>query len=434
MNMLEIIIKKRDKQTLTKKEIEYFIQEYTKGNIPDYQAAAFIMAVYLNGMTKQEITDFTIAMAYSGEILELTNLENVVDKHSTGGIGDKITLILMPIIAALGIPVAKMSGRGLGVTGGTIDKLESIPGYQVDLPEEKFKKQVEQIGISLIGQTLNLAPADKKIYALRDVIGCTDSMPLIASSIMSKKIAAGANKLVLEVTCGNGAFMKTKEEARQLANCMKDIGKLAGKEVVCVITNMEEPLGYSVGNTIEVIEATQALRDNKMTTDIKAVIETLGAYMLKLAGKGEDITENKKKIENCIQSGQAFQKYKQWIQAQGGDSTYLENTNQFKKAKYIEKIYAKQEGYVADILAGEIGKMANYLGAGRIKKEDRIDYLAGIELTKKVGDFVKQGETIAILYTNQEEKIKQAKENVDKAIKIVEEKVNALPTILEIIE
>lgn len=434
MHILEIIIKKRNKQELTKEEIEYFVQSYTKGVIADYQAAAFIMAVYLNGMTKQEITDLTMAMAYSGDVLDLSSLGNVVDKHSTGGIGDKITLILMPIVAALGIPVAKMSGRGLGVTGGTIDKLESIPGYLVNLPEDRFKKQVEQIGISLIGQTLNLAPADKKIYALRDVIGCTDSMPLIASSIMSKKIAAGANKIVLEVTCGNGAFMKTKEEAVTLANCMKEIGKLAQKEVVCIITNMEEPLGYTIGNTIEVIEATKALKENKMAEDIRQVIQTLGAYMLKLAGKGENISENKKKVEECISSGQAYQKMKQWIQAQEGDIRYIEDTNQFEKAKYQQVIYAKQAGYISKIVAGEIGEAARLLGAGRNKKEDAIDYLAGIALPKKVGDFVEKGECLATIYTSREETLEQASLKIEQAIQIVPEKVNPLPTILEIIE
>ena len=434
MNMLEIIIKKREKEELNKEEIEYFVQEYTKGNIPDYQAAALIMAIYLNGMTKRETTDLTLAMAYSGDILDLSFLGNVVDKHSTGGVGDKVSLILMPFVASLGVPVAKMAGRGLGITGGTIDKLESIPGYQINQTKEEFIKQVEKIGIALIGQTLNLAPADKKIYSLRDVIGCTDNIPLIASSIMSKKIAAGANKIVLEVTCGNGAFMKTKQEAEQLARYMKDIGNLAGKEVVCILTNMEEPLGYAIGNSIEVIEATKALKENEMAEDVRQVILTLGAYMLKLAGKGTDIEQNKKKIQDCINSGQAYEKYLQWIQAQGGDISYIQDVAKFEKATYEIPIYAKQEGYIGGILAEKIGEIARRLGAGRETKKEKIDSMAGILLNKKVGDFIQKDELVATMYTNREKVIDYEKEQLENAIKITSQKLEHLPTILEIIE
>ena len=321
MNVLEIIAKKRDGKELSKEEIEYFIKEYTKGNITDYQAAALVMAIYINKMTIEETTNLTIAMANSGDILDLSEFGIVVDKHSTGGVGDKIKLILMPIMSALGVPVAKMSGRGLGFTGGTADKLESIPGYKTSLTEEEFKRNVKEIGISLITQTGNLAPADKKIYALRDSISCTDSIPLIASSIMSKKIAAGANKVLLDVTCGNGAFMKKKEDAIELAREMKKIGNLAGKETICIITSMEEPLGLAVGNTIEIIESINALKGN-MQQDVKEVVLELGSYMLKLAQKGDNIEENKEKILKCINSNKAYEKFLELVEKQGGDITY----------------------------------------------------------------------------------------------------------------
>ena len=294
MNILEIIAKKRDKKELSKQEIEYFVNEYTKGNITDYQASALIMAIYINGMNDREITDLSIAMAYSGEVLDLSCFgENVVDKHSTGGVGDKVSIILLPIIASLGVPVAKMSGRGLGFTGGTVDKMESIPGYNTSVGIEDFISDVKKVGISMIGQTMNLAPADKKMYALRDSIACVENIPLIASSIMSKKIASGANKIVLDVTVGKGAFMKNKENAEKLAKQMIKIGELAKKEVKCVLTKMDEPLGYSVGNSLEVIEAIKFLKGD-MPEDLKEVVFELGSYMLKLAGKGDNIEENKK--------------------------------------------------------------------------------------------------------------------------------------------
>ena len=285
MNVLSIIAKKRDKKVLSKEEIDYFIKEYTIGNITDYQAAAWVMAVYINGMNYEEITNLTLAMANSGDTLDLSDISDViVDKHSTGGVGDKITLILMPIIASIGIPVAKMSGRGLGFTGGTIDKLESIPGYNVNLSVEEFKENVKEIGISLIAANLNLAPADKKIYALRDTIACTANIPLIASSVMSKKIAAGANKIVIDITCGAGAFMKNLKDAKELAQMMIKIGKLAGREVRCVITNMDEPVGKAIGNNLEVIEAVNALKNNEMTEDVREIVMALGTQMILMSG------------------------------------------------------------------------------------------------------------------------------------------------------
>ena len=431
MNILDIISKKRDQKELSKEEIEYFIKNYTNGNIADYQAAALVMAIYLNGMTKEETTHLTIAMANSGDVLDLSELGIVVDKHSTGGVGDKITLILMPIMAALGVVVAKMSGRGLGFTGGTADKLESIPGYRTNISEEEFRNNVKEIGISLITQTANLAPADKKLYALRDTISCTDSIPLIASSIMSKKIAAGANKVVLDVTCGSGAFMKNKEEAVKLSKVMKQIGELAGKETICVITNMNEPLGNAVGNSLEMIETINSLKGN-MPEDVKEVVLELGSYILKLAGKGEDINKNKIEIENCVNSGKAYKKFVELIHRQGGDISYCENTEKFEKARYQESI-TFEEGYISKIDAEKIGKIACYLGAGRIKKEDKIDMSAGIIVNKKVGDYIKKEDIVATLYSNSKEKIEEAREMIKQAITITDKKVEKEKMILGII-
>ena len=411
MNIQEIIARKRDKKELRKEEIEFFIEEYTKGNIADYQASALIMAIYINGMSEEETTNLALAMANSGDILDLSDLGNVVDKHSTGGVGDKVTLILAPIIASIGVPIAKMSGRGLGYTGGTIDKLESIPGYNVNISEEKFKENVKKIGISLIGQTINLAPADKKIYSLRDATSTTESIPLIASSIMSKKIAAGANKIVLDVTYGSGAFMKTKERAQELSNTMIKIGKLAKREVVAILTPMEEPLGRNVGNTLEVIEAVEDLKGN-IEEDVKEVVLELGSNMIKLAGKGENLEENKLKMMQNIKNGKALSKFKELVKNQGGDVSYIEDTNKFKKAKYIIPVKIEKEGIIKELKAEEIGKLSVFLGAGRMKKEDKIVVEAGIVLNKKIGDKVKRGEIVAYIHANDEKKAKEAVEKL----------------------
>ena len=432
MDILEITNKKVNKQELNKEEIEYFVKNYTNGEITDEEAAELVRAIYSNGMTKEEITNLTLSMADSGDVLDLSEFGNVVDKHSTGGVGDKITLILIPIIAELGVPVAKMSGRGLGFTGGTADKIEAIPGYRTDLSETEFRESVKRIGISLITQTANLAPADKKIYALRDEIGCTDNIGLIASSIMSKKIAAGANKIVLDVTCGSGAFMKTKEDAVALSKTMKDIGELAGKEIVCIITNMDEPLGKTVGNTLEVIEVINAL-NGKMEEDVKEVVLELGSYMIKLAGKGDNIEENKNKIIETITSGKALHKFEQLVENQGGDISYIADTNKFEKAKYSKEIKLNLEGYISKINAEEIGKAAGYLGAGRERKEDIIDMTAGVVFNKKVGSYVNKEETICTIYSNDEEKIEKAKDIIKEAIEIGETKPEIIPMIMEII-
>ena len=404
MNILDIIAKKRDKKELTKDEIEYFVKGYTDGSITDYQAAALVMAIYINGMNERETTDLTLFMAHSGDVLDLSSLGEVVDKHSTGGVGDKITLILMPIVASLGIPVAKMSGRGLGFTGGTVDKLESIPGYNTNVPVDEFIQNVKKIGISLIGQTLNLAPADKKLYALRDTISCTESIPLIASSIMSKKIASGANKIVIDVTCGSGAFMKNIESAKELARVMTKIGELAHKETKCIITDMNQPVGYAVGNTLEVIEAIDVLKGKILPEDIKHIITELGANMLILADKASSIEEGKTKILENLKNGKGYEKFIELVQNQGGDISYIENTDKFAKAKYILPIIAEKSGVVEELDAYKIGKLSVYLGAGRMKKEDNIQKEVGFIFHKKVGDKVEKGEVLGYVHANEKDK------------------------------
>lgn len=418
MNILDIIAKKRDAKELSKEEINYFVKEYTEGKIQDYQASALIMAIYINGMNDREITDLTLAMAHSGEVLDLSCFgENVVDKHSTGGVGDKVSIILLPIIASLGIPVAKMSGRGLGFTGGTVDKMESIPGYRTNVAIEEFIEDVKKVGISMIGQTMNLAPADKKIYALRDTISCVENIPLIASSIMSKKIASGANKIVIDVTVGKGAFMKNKEDAQKLAEQMIRIGKLAGKEVRCVLTPMDEPLGYSIGNSLEVIEAINFLKGD-MPKDLKEVVLELGANMLQLAGKGENIEENKLKILENIENKNAYNKFVEMVKNQGGDISFVEDTTKFKKSKYTLAVVTKKTGKVKDINAEEIGKLACYLGAGRVNKNDKIEPDVGIVLNKKVGDEVMPDDFLAYICANDENKIAEAEKRILEIYKI----------------
>ena len=417
MNIKEIIAKKRDRNKLNKEEINYFIENYTNGNITDYQAAALVMAIYINGMDEEETTNLTIAMANSGEILDLSSLGKiVVDKHSTGGVGDKVTLILAPIIASLGVTVAKMSGRGLGITGGTRDKLESIPGYKTEIEIKDFIKDVKKIGISLIGQTGNLAPADKKIYALRDAINCTESIPLIASSIMSKKLASGADKIVIDVTYGSGAFMKTKEDAEKLAETISKIGNGAGKETVCILTGMEEPLGYAIGNTLEIIEVVNCLKGN-MPEDVKEVVLKLGSNMLKLAGISNNIEECEKLILQNIQNGNAYEKFIELVENQGGDIEYIKDTNKFEKAKYIMPVIADKDFKISEINAGKIGNLCVELGAGRIKKEDSIDYSAGIVLNNKVGEKVKKNDILAYVHSNNEEKCKNSVDEMKKIIK-----------------
>ena len=434
MNILEIIAKKRDKKILSKEEIDYFVNAYTNNEITDYQAAALVMAIFINGMTDEEIVNLTFAMANSGDVLDLSKFgENVVDKHSTGGVGDKVSIILLPIIASLGIPVAKMSGRGLGFTGGTVDKLESIPGYKTNIDIHNFIQNVENIGISMIGQTANLAPADKKIYALRDTISCVESMPLIASSIMSKKIAAGANKIVLDVTVGKGAFMKTKEDAIALSKEMIKIGELTNRETICVLTNMDEPIGHAVGNSLEVIEAINFLK-GKMPEDLKQVVLELGSYIIKLAGKGEDIKQNKEKMLENIKNGKAYNKFLELVKNQNGDISYIENTEKFEKAKYITPIIAKENGYIKEINAEQIGKFACSLGAGRMRKEDNIDNTVGVILNKKIASEVKIGDILATVYSNKKIEKTDNYNEILNIFKISNQEQEKPKTIIDIIK
>ena len=396
--------------------------------------SALIMAIYINGMTKQETTNLTLAMANSGEILDLSRLNKViVDKHSTGGVGDKVSLILLPLVSACGVPVAKMSGRGLGFTGGTVDKLESIPGYNTSIDINKFVENVEKCGISMISQTLNLAPADKKIYALRDSISCVDSIPLIASSIMSKKIASGAEKIVLDVTVGNGAFMNTKEKATVLAEEMIEIGKLANRETICVLTNMDEPLGYAIGNILEIKEAVMALK-GKIPEDVKNVVYEMGAYMLLLSGIAQDIDNAKIMLDKKINDGSAYNKFIELVENQGGDISYIKNIEKFSVAEFIEPIYSNKDGYIQEINAKEIGKLACDLGAGRIRKEDNIQKEVGIVLTKKVGDYVKNGDILAYIHTNRYETLEEDKKRLEQIIKIGDEEIEKSKIILNVIK
>ena len=401
MNILEIIEKKRDNKQLSEREIQYFINGYTNGEIADYQASALVMAIFINGMTDEELTNFTIAMANSGDVLDLSKIKGtIVDKHSTGGVGDKVSIILLPLISSLGVKVAKMSGRGLGFTGGTVDKLESIPNFKTDISEEEFIKNVEEINISMISQTKNLAPADKKLYALRDSISCVESIPLIASSIMSKKIASGADKIVLEVTYGRGAFMKTIADAEKLAKQMVRIGRLAHKETTYILTDMNQPLGFTVGNNIEIKEAVRFLRGEVLAEDLKNVVLDLGANMIKYAGLGDNLEENKNKMLKNIENGKAYKKFLQMVERQGGDISYIEDLDKFEKTKYKYDIISDKEGLIQEIRADIVAKYVCDLGAGRIRKEDMIDYAVGIEFEKKVGENIENGEKIATVYSN----------------------------------
>ncbi len=434
MNINEIIKNKRDMKELTTEEIEFFINGYSNGNIADYQASSLLMAIYLNGMSEREILDLTIAMAKSGDILDLSGIDGIkVDKHSTGGIGDKVTMVVMPLVAACGVPVAKMSGRGLGYTQGTIDKLDSIPGFRTNLSLDEFISNVKTIGIAIMGQSENIAIADKKLYALRDVTGTVESIPLIASSVMSKKLAAGADKILLEVTCGSGAFMENTTRAKILAETMVKIGKMAGKETVAVLTNMNQPLGRYSGNALETKEAIDILSD-KGDSDVVMVCCILGAHMLKLAGKGDNIVENMELIQNKIKSGEGLNKFKEMIGYQGGDITVIENPEKLLTAKYKISVNSLESGYIEKIEAKNIGQAVVNLGGGRMKKEDSVDYSVGIEVLKKIGDEVKAGEPLLHIYSNDEAKAMLQVEFLRKSYKISKEKVEKEKEILGVIE
>ncbi|MBK1318044.1 pyrimidine-nucleoside phosphorylase [Enterococcus faecium] len=403
MRMVDLIEKKRDGNELSKEEIEYIVTNYTNGKIPDYQVSALLMAIFYQDMTNEEITNLTLAIANSGDVIDLSSLEGIkVDKHSTGGVGDTTTLILAPLVASVGVTVAKMSGRGLGYTGGTLDKLEAIPGFQIELSDEEFVRIVNESKVAVIGQSGNLAPADKKLYALRDVTATVDSLPLIASSIMSKKIAAGADAIVLDVTTGDGAFMKNIEDARRLAKTMTSIGKLANRETVAVISDMSEPLGEAIGNSLEVAEAIETLQGNG-PEDLVEMCYALGSQMVVLAGKAKTTDEARTLLQEALESGKALAKFKEMIQNQGGDPAIVEHPERILTARYTMELPAKQSGVVSKIVANELGIAAMMLGAGRKTKEEDIDHAVGLKLHKKIGDTVTKGESLLTIYSNDEE-------------------------------
>lgn len=403
MRMVDLIEKKRDGNELSKEEIEYIVTNYTNGKIPDYQVSALLVAIFYQDMTNEEITNLTLAIANSGDVIDLSSLEGIkVDKHSTGGVGDTTTLILAPLVASVGVTVAKMSGRGLGYTGGTLDKLEAIPGFQIELSDEEFVRIVNESKVAVIGQSGNLAPADKKLYALRDVTATVDSLPLIASSIMSKKIAAGADAIVLDVTTGDGAFMKNIEDARRLAKTMTSIGKLANRETVAVISDMSEPLGEAIGNSLEVVEAIETLQGNG-PEDLVEMCYALGSQMVVLAGKAKTTDEARTLLQEALESGKALAKFKEMIQNQGGDPAIVEHPERILTARYTMELPAKQSGVVSKIVANELGIAAMMLGAGRKTKEEDIDHAVGLKLHKKIGDTVTKGESLLTIYSNDEE-------------------------------
>ena len=403
MRTVDLIEKKRNGGQLTQQEIEWLIAGYTNDQIPDYQMSAFMMAVYFQDMTDEEITTMTLAMANSGDVIDLSSIDGIkVDKHSTGGVGDTTTLILAPLVASVGVPVAKMSGRGLGYTGGTLDKLEAIPGFKIEIPEEEFIRLVNENQVAIIGQSGNLAPADKKLYALRDVTATVSSIPLIASSIMSKKIAAGADAIVLDVTTGDGAFMKHPEEARRLAKTMVRIGKLAKRQTMAVISDMSQPLGEAIGNSLEVVEAIETLQGNG-PADLLEMCYVLGSQMVVLAKKADSLESARQLLEAALQSGRAFEKFKEMIASQGGDVSYIEQPEKLLTAAYEIPLLAKTSGVVTKLVANEIGIAAMMLGAGRKTKDDTIDYAVGLKLHKKIGDPVAAGEALLTIHSNTED-------------------------------
>ena len=401
MRMVDIIEKKRDGKELTTDEINFFIEGYTNGDIPDYQAASLAMAIFFQDMTEQERVALTLAMVHSGDVIDLSQINGVkVDKHSTGGVGDTTTLVLAPRVAAVGVPVAKMSGRGLGHTGGTIDKLESVEGFHVEISEDEFIKLVNEDRVAVIGQTGNLTPADKKLYALRDVTGTVNSIPLIASSIMSKKIAAGADAIVLDVKTGSGAFMKTLEDAEQLAHAMVSIGNHVGRKTMAIISDMSQPLGNAIGNALELREAIETLNGHG-PEDLTELVLTLGSQMVVLGQQAETLEEARRKLKQAIQDGTALAKFKQFIANQGGDPHIVDHPELLPQAQYKIELPAQKTGTITEMIANDIGIASMMLGAGRQTKEDTIDLGVGIVLNKKVGDTVKEGEPLLTIYSNQ---------------------------------
>jgi pyrimidine-nucleoside phosphorylase len=434
MRAVDIIIKKRDKQELTREEIETFIQGYAQGEIPDYQAAAWAMAVVLNGMSMREISDLTLAMAFSGEVLDLSGVVPIaVDKHSTGGVGDKTTLVAEPMVAACGLPVAKMSGHGLGFSGGTLDKLESIPGFRTNLTTAEFLEQLRLVGLVLTGQTADLAPADGKLYALRDVTGTVQSIPLIASSVMSKKIAAGAQAIVLDVKWGRGAFMTTLDGARVLAETMVMIAKSTGRKAVALLSDMNQPLGHAVGNALELGEAIDTLRGGG-PADFREHCLVVAGHMLALSGITPDEHEGLKKAEDALVSGRAWERFRELVLAQNGDVRVVDDPDKLPKASMVEVVSAPRSGYLSEIDARIIGEAAVTLGAGRAKKDDPIDYAVGIVVYHKVGDWVKSGQPLFIVHANQSGLLAEARQCVLEAHTWSDQPVEPLPLFYGVVK
>lgn len=430
---VDLIQKKKNGETLTKEEIDFMITDYVAGKIPDYQMSAMLMAIYFNGMENEELAAFTLAMRDSGDLVDLSPIEGIkVDKHSTGGVGDKTTLIVGPIVAACGVPVAKMSGRGLGFTGGTLDKLESISGFRIDLSAQEFFETVKKTGISVIGQTGNLAPADKLLYALRDVTATVDSIPLIAASVMSKKLAAGSDKIVLDVTTGSGAFMKNTRDAKKLAKHMVAIGNHTGKETVAILTGMEEPLGFAIGNNMEVKEAIEVLKGDG-PEDVKEVSVALAGMMLSLGLENVSHSQGKRMAKKALSSGQAFEKFKEMVQAQGGDIRYVEHPEFFERDAFEGEVLAAEDGFLSGMDTEKIGVAAGLLGAGRETKDSVIDMSAGIYLEKKIGDTVKKGEPIAICYAGTKEKLNRGMAMFESSIRYSKEAPRIPKLIVDII-
>lgn len=424
MKIYDIIIKKRDGHELSDDEIRYVVTEYTNGNMPDYQMSALLMVIYFQGMNERETISLTMSMAYSGDILDLSPIKGIkVDKHSTGGVGDKTSLVVAPMVASLGVPIAKMSGRGLGHTGGTIDKLESIEGFNTNLSTEKFIENVNKINLAIVGQTMNLAPADKKIYSLRDVTATVDNLSLIASSIMSKKLAAGADAIVLDVKSGSGAFMKLEKDAIDLAREMVKIGNGAGKDTVAIVSNMNQPLGNMIGNALEVKEAIETL-DGRGPEDLLELSYVLGSYMLIAAGKADDLEDGMDKLRETIRNKSALNKFREFIEAQGGDGNVVDNTDLLPKASIIMDIISTQSGFIKHIETSEIGMVSLILGGGRETKDSNINLAVGLELKKKVGDRVEKEDVIATIHADDLERLKAAKERLDMAFEISVTPVN----------
>jgi len=434
MHAVDIIIKKREHGELSKEELDFFIQGLTRGEIPDYQVSAWAMAVLLNGMTDRETTDLTMAMVRSGKTLNLSNVVPIaVDKHSTGGVGDKTTLVVEPMVAACGLAVGKMSGRGLGFSGGTLDKMESIPGFRTNLTEEEFLKQLKTIGLVLTGQSEDLAPADGKLYALRDVTGTVPSLPLIASSVMSKKIAAGAQAIILDVKAGNGAFMQTVAEAKKLARLMVSIGKLSGRKVVALISDMNQPLGEAVGNALEVVEAIHTLQGHG-PDDFTEHCLVIASHLLVIGGKAQSLLVARKTIEKSWKNGFALEKFRELVEAQGGNVSFVDDPEKLPKSKLVKDVKAIQDGYLKEVNAREVGETSVELGAGREKKGDLVDPAVGIIVHEKVGDKIKTDDVLFTIHANDQEKLGRAKVRLMNAIQISQKACKPLPLFYDVIQ